>query len=323
MSVPLYLIVLETSSELNAESDYAINMAMQKKIIKVNGQVIPEEAIQFEFERLARFYSEHGWSNDQIKSNLPELVEQAQNQAIGAKLLLDEAARLDIPVSEPEVDEQVEQIVAQVGGREAFKKALAAQKTTEETFRAQIRQGKRVDKLVAQATSGTEEPTEADIEKYFNEHKAEFSTGEKVLAQHILVTPDGDAEASKKEAYTKINDIRERIVAGAKTFESEAAEHSTCPSGKEGGSLGWFGRGMMVPEFDSEAFAMDIGDISGIIETQFGYHIIKKTDHNKGGEADFDTVREQIRDLLRHSRRGSAMTAYVSELRSNAKIEMA
>ena len=296
---------------------------MQKKIIKVNGQVIPEEAIQFEFERLVRFYSEHGWSNDQIKANLPELVEQAQNQAIGAKLLLDEAARLDIPVSEPEVDEQVEQIVAQVGGREPFKKALAAQKTNEETFRAQIRQGKRVDKLVAQATSGTKEPTEADIEKYFTEHKAEFSKGEQVLAQHILVTPDGDAEASKKEAYTKINDIRERIISGTKTFESEAATHSTCPSGKEGGSLGWFGRGMMVPEFDSEAFAMDIGDISGIIETQFGYHIIKKTDHNKGGEADFDTVREQIRDMLRHSRRGAAMTAYVSELRSKAKIEMA
>lgn len=295
---------------------------MQKKIIKVNGQVIPEEAVQFEFERLARFYSEHGWTNEQIKANLPELVEQAQNQAIGAKLLLDEAARLDIPVSEPEVDEQVEQIVTQVGGREAFNKALAAQKTNEETFRAQIRQGKRVDKLVAQATSGTAEPTEADIEQYFKDHKAEFSAGEQVLAQHILVTPDGDAEASKKEAYTKINDIRERIVSGAKTFESEAADHSTCPSGKEGGSLGWFGRGMMVPEFDSEAFAMKIGDVSGIIETQFGYHIIKKTDHNKGGETDFDTVREQIRDMLRHSRRGSAMTAYVSELRSKAKIEM-
>jgi peptidyl-prolyl cis-trans isomerase C len=180
-----------------------------------------------------------------------------------------------------------------------------------------------VDKLVAQATSGTPEPTEADVEQYFKEHKTEFSKGEQVLAQHILVTPDGDSETSKSEAYTKINDIRERILSGAKTFESEAADHSTCPSGKEGGSLGWFGRGMMVPEFDGEAFAMKIGDISGIIETQFGYHIIKKTDHQKGGETDFDTVREQIRDLLRHSRRGEAMTAYVSELRSKAKIEMA
>ncbi len=295
---------------------------MQKKIIKVDGQVIPAEAIQFEFERLVRFYSEHGWSNDQIKANLPELVEQAQNQAIGAKLLLDEAAKLDIPVSEAEVDKQVEGIIEQIGGREAFNKALEAQKTTEAKFRDQMRQGKRVDKLVEQATTGSQEPTEADIEKYFAEHKAEFSKGEQVLAQHILVTPDGDAPVSKSDAYSKISSIRERIASGAKTFESEAAEHSTCPSGKEGGSLGWFGRGMMVPEFDSEVFAMAIGEISGIIETQFGYHIIKKTDVNKGGDPDFNDVREQIRDLIRHARRGAAMTAYVEELKSKAKIEM-
>ena len=313
---------MKRSSWLNASCEYDINKFMQKKTIKVNGQVIPDEAIQFEFERLVRFYSEHGWSNDQIKANLPELVEQAQNQAVGAKLLLDEAAKLDIPVSEAEVDKQVEHIVTQVGGREAFNKALEAQKTTEAKFRDQMRQGKRVDKLVEQATSGTEEPTEADIEKYFAEHKTEFSKGEQVLAQHILVTPDGDAPASKSEAYEKINAIRERIATGAKTFESEAAEHSTCPSGKEGGSLGWFGRGMMVPEFDSEVFAMALGEISGIIETQFGYHIIKKTDHDKGGDTNFIDARDQIRDLIRHSRRGAAMTSYVEELRSKAKIEM-
>lgn len=295
---------------------------MQKKIIKVNGQVIPDEAIQFELERLARFYSEHGWSNDKIKANLPELVEQAQNQAIGAKLLLEEAARLDISVNESEVDRQIDEIVNQIGGREAFQKALTAQKTTEPTFRAQIRQGKRVDKLVAQATAGTEEPTEADIEKYFSEHKDEFSKAEQVLAQHILVTPDSDTKTSKSEAYNKIKAIRDRIVSGSKTFESEAAAHSSCPSGKEGGSLGWFSRGMMVPAFDNAAFAMQVGDISDIIETEFGYHIIKKTDHDEGGEVDFDAVREQIRDLIRHSRRGAAMTAYVSELRDKAKIEM-
>ena len=133
-------------SVLNARHEYDINTRMQKKTIKVNGQVIPDEAIQFEFERLVRFYSEHGWSNDQIKQNLPELVEQAQNQAVGAKLLLDEAAKLDIPVSESEVDQQVEQIVTQIGGREAFTKALESQKTTEAKFREQMRQGKRVDK---------------------------------------------------------------------------------------------------------------------------------------------------------------------------------
>ena len=293
-----------------------------KKTIKINGQEIPEEAVQFEFERLVRFYTEHGMSNDKIRESLPELIEHAQHQAIGAKLLLDEAARLDIKVAETEVDNQIDQIIEQIGGREAFDKALAAQKTTETRFRDQIRQGKRVDTLVEQATAGVDEPMETDITAYFVAHKDEFSKGERVLAQHILITPDGDTEVSKNEAHAKIAEIRERIVSGKKSFADEAAAHSMCPSGKEGGSLGWFSRGMMVPEFDKAVFAMNIGDVSEIIETQFGYHIIVKTDHEAGGEADFDDVREQIRDLIRHTRRGEAMTRYVEELKSKATIEI-
>lgn len=291
---------------------------MQK--IKVNGQVIPEEAIQFELERLVRFYAEHGMSQEQIRGQLSVLAQRAADQAVGTKLLLDEAGKLDIPVSEGEVDEQVQKIVQQVGGPEAFQAALANQQTTEAAFREQLRRGKRVDKLVERAVSGVSEPTEEDIRAYFAGHKDEFKAGERVLAQHILVSPDGDTQASKDEAHAKITGIRERVVSG-KDFAAEAAEHSMCPSGKEGGSLGWFGRGMMVPEFDQAAFSMGKGDVSDIIETQFGYHIILKTDHEEAREADFDEVREQIRDLIRHARRGEAMTAYVDELKSKAKIE--
>jgi parvulin-like peptidyl-prolyl isomerase len=291
-----------------------------KKTIKVNGQVIPEEAVQFEFERLVRFYTEHGWSREQVKENLPELVQRAQEQAVGAKLLLDEAARLDITVSEAEVDKQIEGIVEQVGGQEAFARALETQHTTEARFREQMRQGKRVDKLVAQATAGTDEPTEADIEDYFAGHKAEFAKGERVLAQHILITPDGDSDHAKEEARDKIAAILGRV-RGGKSFSDEAAAHSMCPSGESGGSLGWFGRGMMVPEFDQAVFAMKVGEVSDIIETGFGYHIIHKTDEEAGGEAEFDDVREQIRDLIRHSRRGAAMSRYVDELKAKAQIE--
>ena len=165
------------------------------------------------------------------------------------------------------------------------------------------------------------EPTEEEIRRHFEEHKAEYAKGERVLAQHILISPDGDTQTSRDEARAKIESIRGRVLAG-KAFADEAAAHSMCPSGKEGGSLGWFSRGMMVPEFDSAVFSMNVGEVSNIIETQFGYHIIFKTDHEAAGEADFDQVREKIRDFLRHVRRGQAMSAYVSELRAQAQIEM-
>jgi len=293
---------------------------MQKKV-KVNGQVIPQEAIQFELERLVRFYAEHGMSQDQVRAQLPALVQKATEQAIGARLLLDEANRLDIPVSEAEIDAQVAKIVEQVGGLEAYQAALAKQNTSEKVFRDELKRGCRVDKLVEQSVSEVAEPTEADILKHFESHKSEYAKGERVLAQHILITPDGDTQVSKDEAKAKIVDIRERVL-GGKPFADEAAAHSMCPSGKEGGSLGWFSRGMMVPEFDQAVFSMKVGDVSDIIETQFGYHIIYKTDQEAAGESDFDQVREQIRDFIRHARRGEAMTAYVEELKSKAQIEV-
>ncbi len=289
--------------------------------VKVNGQVIPEEAIQFELERLVRFYAEHGMSQEQIRGQLATLVQKATEQAIGTKLLLDEAARLDLPVSDAEVDEQVAKIVQQVGGQEAFEAALAQQKTDVAAFREQLRRGRRVDKLVEKAVTGVSEPTEADILSHYESHKDDFKASERVLAQHILITPDGDTATSKEEAKAKIAAIRERVL-GGKDFADEAAAHSMCPSGKEGGSLGWFARGMMVPEFDGAVFSMKDGDVSEIIETQFGYHIIYKNAHEEAGDADFGAVREQIADFIRHARRGEAMTAYVEELKTKATVEM-
>jgi len=212
--------------------------------------------------------------------------------------------------------------VKQVGGREAFQNALKQQKTSEADFREQMRRGRRVDKLVEKAVAEVGEPTEDDIRKHFEAHKVEYAKGERVLAQHILITPDGDTQVSKDEARAKIVSIRERVI-GGKDFADEAAAHSMCPSGKEGGSLGWFSRGMMVPEFDQAVFSMNVGEVSDIIETQFGYHIIFKTDHEAAGEADFEQVRDQVRDFLRHARRGEAMTAYVAELKAKAEIEVA
>ena len=124
---------------------------------------------------------------------------------------------------------------------------------------------------------------------------------------------------AKAAAFEKIRAIRERILAGG-DFAEEAQRHSDCPSGRQGGSLGWFGRGMMVPEFDKCAFEMKKGEVSGIVTTQFGYHIIYKADEKGGGQQTLVDVHDQIKDLLRHNARGQAMDAFVADLRAAAKI---
>ena len=285
------------------------------KHASVNGQEIAGEAVQFELDRLVRFYMGHGMTMDEIKANLPKLEEKALEQAIGAKLLLDRAQQLDLPVTAADIDAEVAKVVTQVGGEENFKKALEAQGITEIQFRKELEKGAKVNKLVEQACSGVAEPTEDEVAAFYTAHKAEFVVPHQVLCQHILVKGSDDA------ALDKIKAIRERIVSGGADFAEEAKKNSDCPSGQEGGSLGWFGRGMMVPEFDKVAFEMKKGEVSGVVSTQFGYHIIYKADEKGGGEQTLVDVHDQIKDLLRHEARGRAMDAFVAELREQVKIE--
>ena len=281
----------------------------------VNGVEISGDAVQFELDRLVRFYMSHGMTMDEVKRNLPKLEEKALDQAIGAKLLLDRAQELDIPLMAADIDAEVSKVVTQVGGPENYKKALDAQGITEVQFRKELEKGAKVNKLVEQACAGVADPTEDEVAKFYEAHKAEFVVPHQVLCQHILVKGSDDA------ALDKIKAIRERIVSGGADFAEEAKKNSDCPSGQEGGSLGWFGRGMMVPEFDKVAFEMKKGEVSGVVSTQFGYHIIYKADEKGGGQQTLVDVHDQIKDLLRHEARGRAMDAFVAELRANAKIE--
>ena len=281
----------------------------------VNGQEISAEAVNFELDRLVRFYMGHGMTMAEIRQNLPKLEAKALDQAIGAKLLLDQAARLDIPVTEKDIDAEVARVVQQVGGEENYKKALAAQGIAEADFRKELEKGARVNMLVNQACAHVADPTEDEVTAFYEAHKAEYVEPPQVLCQHILVKGSNDA------ALDKIKEIRERIVNDKADFAEEAKKHSDCPSGAQGGSLGWFGRGMMVPEFDKAAFEMKKGEVSGVVTTEFGYHIIYKADERGGGQQTIVDVHDQIKDLLRHEARGKAMDAYVADLREKATIE--
>lgn len=285
------------------------------KTAVVNGYEISAEAVNFELDRLARFYMSHGMTADELRRNLPKLEAKALEQAIGAKLLLDQAQRLDLPVTAKDVDAEVARVVQQVGGEENYKKALAAQGISEADFRKELEKGARVNMLVNQACAHVADPTEDEVTAFYEAHKAEYVEPHQVLCQHILVKGSNDA------ALDKIKEIRERIVNDKADFAEEAKKHSDCPSGAQGGSLGWFGRGMMVPEFDKAAFEMKKGEVSGIVTTEFGYHIIYKADERGGGQQTIVDVHDQIKDLLRHEARGKAMDAYVADLREKATIE--
>lgn len=123
-----------------------------------------------------------------------------------------------------------------------------------------------------------------EIKDYYEKHKDTFITEDMVKASHILVD-------SEEKAYEILEDITDGM-----SFEEAASQHSSCPSKQAGGALGEFGRGQMVQEFEDVAFSMQKGEISAPVKTQFGYHIIKVTDHTPKRNASLEEVYQDIKD---------------------------
>ncbi|MGL5417586.1 MAG: peptidylprolyl isomerase [Clostridium sp.] len=129
--------------------------------------------------------------------------------------------------------------------------------------------------------------TDEELNKFYEENKEKFSEQATVSAKHILV----DSEELARQ-------IKDEIVSGTITFEEAATKYSSCPSKEQGGNLGAFGRGMMVPEFEDAAFKAELNEVTDPVQTQFGYHLIKVEAKNDAKVKDFAEVKENVRQML-------------------------
>ena len=248
------------------------------KKLFVNGEEIPETAVQAALDQVLNFYIMQGVPQEALKAHMEELVATAHEQVIGAKIL-DDAAKSA---------------------------------------------GKPREELIADATKDVALPTDEDCEKYYNENREAFKEPPQVRASHILVKTDGADEEAKAKARARIDSIRAGVTSEInveKAFADAARENSDCPSGREGGDLGWFGPGQMVPEFDKAAFEMKVDEISDVVETQFGFHILRKTGEKPGGEKSFDEVKVSLKEALAREAKNEAFGKFMGELRSAAKVE--
>ena len=143
-----------------------------------------------------------------------------------------------------------------------------------------------------------------DIKKYFEEHKEEFVSQETVSASHILV-----------ETEEKAKDVLAKIESGEMTFEDAAKAFSTCPSSQRGGDLGEFGKGQMVPEFDKACFEMEVGELRGPVQTQFGFHLIRLDKKNEAKPVTLEDVKDELSQHLLAEAQQKAYQSKMNQLR--------
>ncbi|GAB6168536.1 peptidylprolyl isomerase [Clostridium carnis] len=154
--------------------------------------------------------------------------------------------------------------------------------------------------------------TDKDALDYYNENKNMFVQQPTVSAKHILV-----------DSEEKCNEIRKDIIEGKLTFEEAAMKNSSCPSKDQGGNLGAFGRGMMVPEFEEAAFELEIGAVSEAVQTQFGYHLIKVEAKNDEVVSTFEDVKNQIISQLAQEMQQRKYLDVVKELEAKYGVNRA
>ena len=176
---------------------------------------------------------------------------------------------------------------------------------------AKLRDSLLVNYATEKAISGAKVSDE-DALNYYNENKERFISEESVNASHILV----DSEEVANELLAKIQ-------AGEISFEQAAMENSSCPSKANGGNLGDFGKGQMVPEFDSAVFAMEVGEITKEpVQTQFGYHLIRLNSKNEGQTMPLDSIKERLGQQLLGQKQQKAYESRVNQLKILYPVDM-
>src|SRR4051812_36273623 len=173
----------------------------------------------------------------------------------------------------------------------------------------------RVRRMIDQLVAADPDPTEADLRSYYETHIDAYKTAEEVRASHILKASRGE---KRHESYELLRDLRRQLQAGAE-FEPLAKAHSD--KGDEHIDLGFFKRGELAEEFEIVAFSLDVGEVSPVFATPFGYHLIQLTDRKPATPRPFEEVRESVREQLLAERKQEKTRGLVKDLQARATIE--
>lgn len=206
----------------------------------------------------------------------------------------------DVPQFREQVRERLEEIT--LFAMEGEEKGLE----NTDTFKDTIAIAKRdiLGQLAMAAAIDSVEATEEEAKAFYEANKQSFAKGASATAKHILM-----------ESEEAILSVKAEIENGEKTFEEAAREYSTCPSGKNGGSLGTFGKGQMVKEFEDASFTGELKTIIGPVKTQFGYHLIFVDDRAEASVKPYEEVANQVMKMVKRDKQQEAYDAKVAELR--------
>jgi peptidyl-prolyl cis-trans isomerase C len=251
-----------------------------------------------------------------------ELETRVLDQLVGQELMLEKSKSLKVDNLDQKVAERMASVKKRFPDEKAYQEQLKAMKLTEAQMKEKMAEGLRMEKLIDDEIKSKIKITPDEVQKFYDENPQYFNKPGQVRASHILVmVPEGADDKIKAEKRATIDKARDRVVKG-EDFAKVAGEVSDCPSKAKGGDLDYFGPGQMVKPFEEVAFALKSNEVSQVVTTQFGYHVIKQTDKRSEGKLSLDAERPKIEQFLTQQKMQQAMLAYVETLKKDAKVEI-
>jgi len=256
-------------------------------------------------------------------AELRKLRKEALNYLIDQELMFQEGRNSKLEPGDAEINVELMNIKQRFPSQDVFEQALKQQNLTEERLRGVISRAMTIRKLIDEEIKPNAEPvTEKEVSDFYEENKEGFVETEKVKARHILIKLSPDASDEEKEyAENEMKGILKEARDGA-DFAELAKKNSQCPSAPGGGDLGYFTRSQMVKPFEEAAFALKPGEISDVVETRFGYHIILVEDKKPERMLGLEEIAGQIKEVLFEEKIDVAAEEWLKPVREKATVEI-
>ena len=293
--------------------------SMDQPAASVNGKSITKGQYERELNIFKKRAAQQG--RQLSDADLVMVKNEILENLINAEVLYQQSQKVGVKVDDQAIDEQVASIKKRFPNDAAFQNALVEMQVSEKEIRGQIQRGLAINQLLDNQVRQNIKVTEAESKEFYDKNPNLFQQPEQVKASHILikVAPDAD-KAKKEEARQKIEQVQKKVGQG-EDFGTLAKTHSEGPTAEREGDLGFFRRGQMVKPFEDAAFSMKVGEVSDIVQTQFGYHLIKVTEKKSPRTVTYDEVQLKLERHLKKEKEKSAIQAYIDGLKKSAEIK--
>lgn len=275
--------------------------------ITINGEAIPQEVFEQEIQNQRR--QNPRLTNDQLKT-------LAKQSIIDWTIIRQHANKSVTNVPTILVDNEYAKLLGQHGGEVKFFENFGLEKKDVPRVKKDLEQNIKINQFLRDLTKDITEPTEAEINHFYKKNEKDFTIPEQVHAAHVVMRPN---PSNPSVAYNEMKDIRRMLLDGAE-FNKIADEHSSCQD--QGGDLGWFAPGHMVEAFDAVVFSMNVGEISPIFLTDFGYHIATVYDKKPPELKPVENVKDEIIDRLKTDKGDDLIGEWVDKQKQDAAIQI-